>query len=218
MAVLRFIASILLLIAVIGGRIVPSFTRNWLARRGPGRLPVEFGRADVNVVAITAIGLALWAALPDHALTGVVALVAGLANLWRLSRWAGDRTLAEPLVTILHVGFLFVPLGFLMLGGSALWPEVIPRPAAQHAWMAGAIAVMTLAVMTRASLGHSGRELTASRGITAIYVLAIAAAAVRIAYGFMPGMQGLLHLAALLWIAGFATFTVIYAPLLAKRR
>ena len=150
------VAAALGLIMLIGGRIVPSFTRNWLARRGPGRLPAGFSRFDALSVAAAGLALAAWIAVPGADVTGALLLGAGLLQALRLARWAGERTGAEPLVLVLHVGYAFVPLGFLLLGAAILLPGVLPPSAALHAWTAGAISVMTLAVMTRASLGHTG--------------------------------------------------------------
>jgi uncharacterized protein involved in response to NO len=109
------IAAILLLIMLIGGRIIPSFTRNWLVRQGPGRLPQPFDRFDQVAIGTGGVVLVLWIAAPDAALTAWLALAAGLVQFWRLGRWAGERTGPEPLVAILHIGYLFVPLGFLLL-------------------------------------------------------------------------------------------------------
>ena len=211
------VAAAILLIAIVGGRIVPSFTRNWLAKRGPGALPAQFGWIDQAVLAVTVLALLLWTAFPASAVSGAIGLLAGALNLFRLARWAGWRSFAEPLVAILHVGFLFVPAGFLLTGAAALWPEIVPRPAAQHAWMAGAIALMTLAVMTRASLGHSGRPLAAGKGITAIYGFAIAAAVARVISGIVPAIPWLLEIAGAAWIMAFLGFVIVYAPLLLRR-
>ena len=87
-----------------------------------------------------------------------------------------------------------------------------------HAWMAGAVAVMTLAMMTRAALGHSGRKLTATRGITAVYLLVILAALARMTAEFLPSTRWLLDLAGTFWILGFGGFTLIYYPILTRRR
>lgn len=212
------VAAAILLIAIIGGRIIPSFTRNWLARRGPGRLPAQFDRADQVVLAVTSLALATWTALPESMISGVLGILAGLLNLYRLLRWAGWRTFEEPLVTILHAGYVFLPVGFIMTAASSLWPDLMPRAASQHAWMAGAIAIMTLAVMTRASLGHSGRPLMADRRISTIYALAITAAVSRIVSGVLPGVPWLLEIAGVAWILAFAGFAIVYAPLLAMRR
>ena len=94
------IATVVLLISLIGGRIIPSFTRNWLAREKPGRLPAPFGRLDVAIVAITAVILLTWIVRQEGALVGTMLAVAGLLHLVRLGRWAGDRTFGERLVLI----------------------------------------------------------------------------------------------------------------------
>jgi uncharacterized protein involved in response to NO len=209
------LGAVVLLITLVGGRIVPSFTRNWLARRGPGRLPMPFGRFDVLSMGTGAGALIAWVAAPDHAVTGALLLVAAVLHAVRLARWAGDRTLADRLVLVLHAGYAFVPLGFVLTGAAAIWPTV-PPSAGIHAWGAGAVGVMTLAVMTRASLGHTGRPLAASAGTQAIYVFAAVAAIIRIAAAFEPSPV-LLHLSALCWICAFGGFVIAYGPLLVAR-
>lgn len=214
------LAVAVMLISLIGGRIVPSFTRNWLAQRGAPRLPVPFGRADGVVLGLTGVTLAVWVLWPDHALTALACGLAGLAHLWRLARWQGHQTGAEPLVWVLHAGYAFVPLGFLAVGLSSLIPGLAPdlAPAAQHVWMAGAAGLMTLAVMTRASLGHAGRPLHATRPITALYLALIVAVLARLLAGLLPGADWPLHLAAAGWIAAFGGFAVIYWPILVHPR
>lgn len=207
------VAVAVMLIALIGGRVVPSFTRNWLAKRSPGRLPAPLGRGDFITLGVTGAALAAWVVLPDAKLGGAACLLAGTANLWRLSRWCGRRTLSEPLVWVLHLGFLFVPIGFLLVGGAAFWPGAIPAMGALHAWLAGAIGTMTLAMMTRASLGHSGKALHADWRTTTIYLLILTAATARIAAGFLPGQMALLDLAGATWVLAFGGFAALYAPM-----
>ena len=209
------LAAAIMMISVIGGRIVPAFTRNWLAARGSEALPAAFGRADRVALAASVLALASWVASPDGLGAGVLLLVAGVAQCVRLARWRWRGTLAEPLVWILHVGFAFVPLGMVAMGAAALRPGALVTAAAQHLWMAGAIGVMTLAVMTRATLGHSGRALTAGAGTTGLYLLVIASVLARLAAGAFPdSMLPLLTVSAALWILGFAGFALLYAPLL----
>ena len=203
------IAVIVALIMVIGGRIIPSFTRNWLARQRPGRLPAPFGRFDVIVIAVSAASLVLWVAAPSAAASAALLLAAGVLNLVRLARWAGDRALRERLVLILHVGFAFVPIGFLLAACAAR--DLVPESAAVHAWMAGAAGVMTLAVMTRATLGHTGRVLTASLATQTIYAAVIIAALARICAALEPTLGlPLLHIAAFAWAGAFLGFAAIY--------
>lgn len=212
------IAAIILLIMLIGGRIIPSFTRNWLVRRSPGRLPVPFSRFDAAVMAFSGAALALWIVLPEADATAVLAVFAGLLNVVRLGRWAGERTTAEQLVLVLHVAYAFIPLGFLLLATSIWAPDVLLPSGALHAWTAGAMGLMIMAVMTRASLGHTGQPLTATRGITAIYIATFIAALARIVAGFGVAREPMLHLSATAWVVGFAGFAVIYAPLLTRPR
>jgi uncharacterized protein involved in response to NO len=213
------IAVLLALIVLIGGRIVPNFTRNWLSRSASAKLPAPTSKLDMAASAAGVVALLGWIFAPDSLSTGVLALVAGLALLVRLARWRGWETWREPLLAVLHAGYLFVPAGFLLLAGALLAPDYVPHDAALHAWTAGAIGVMTLAVMTRASLGHTGRPLAATPGTTAIYGLILAAALLRTAAPFVP--EHYLHLiaaAGLAWTLAFGGFVAIYGPFLLAPR
>ena len=145
------IAVVMTLVSLIGGRIIPSFTRNWLAKRLPGRLPAPFGRFDIITVALSAIVLALWIARPLDRTTGGLLLMCGCLHIVRLVRWTGYRTFADRLVLILHVAYAFVPAGFILAALSAF--DIVAPSAGIHAWTGGAIGTMTLAVMSRATLG-----------------------------------------------------------------
>ncbi len=210
------IAAVILLIALIGGRIVPSFTNNWLTRSNPGRLPVPFGRFDVAALAAAAMALVAWIAAPSHAVSGALMLIAGVLHAVRLARWAGDRTFADRLVLVLHVGYAFVPLGFLLLGAS-VFSAGVPASAGIHAWTAGAVGLMTVGVMTRATLGHTGQPLQARGGTQAIYGCILASALLRVAAAF-TGSMTLIQISGFLWIAGFIAFLLLFGPLLAIRK
>lgn len=210
------IAAVVLLISLIGGRIVPSFTHNWLARSNPGRMPQPFSRLDAIAVAGTALALAAWIALPQSAVSGALLMIAGLLQAVRLIRWAGDRTVADRLVLVLHVAYAFVPIGLLLMGAAILRPAAWPISAGLHAWMTGAAGLMTLAVMTRASLAHTGNKLVASIPTQLIYLCALAAALTRIAAAFAPS-SALLHAAAAAWVLAFGGFALAFGPLLAGR-
>lgn len=210
------IAAVIMLITLVGGRIVPSFTRNWLARQETGRLPAAFSRFDIASIAVSFISLVLWVALPDSALTGIALIATAVVQFVRLGRWAGDRTTADRLVLVLHVGYAFVPIGFALLGASVLNPSVVPTSAGIHAWTAGAFGLMTLAVMTRASLGHTGQPLTAGWGTQAIYLFALCAAVLRIIASF-DGPMTLMEFASAAWVAAFGGFVLIYGPTLCQQ-
>lgn len=211
------IMAILMLIMVVGGRIIPSFTRNWLMRRESGRLPAPFDRFDLACIVLSGATLALWTLEPEGMATGAALMTAGVLNLVRLYRWAGGRTFSDRLVLILHVGYAFVPLGFLLSGLAAF--EIVAPSAGIHAWTAGAIGTMTLAVMSRASLGHTGHPLVASPALQALYAAAATAAVARICAALDPEWSGpLLYLAATAWAAAFIGFAALYAPLLCRSK
>ena len=210
------IAAVILLISLIGGRIIPSFTNNWLVRENPGRLPVPFGRYDLVTLVVSAVALLSWVVMPAAIWSGALLVAAGLMHIIRLMRWAGDRTLRDRLVLVLHVAYAFVPAGFLLTGAAILWPDIVPASAGIHAWTAGAIGMMTMAVMTRASLGHTKQPLAATPVTQAIYLFLFSAAVMRIAAA-LTGSIGLLHGSGTLWVLAFAAFTVRYGPLLIRK-
>ncbi len=205
------IAVLLSLISLVGGRIIPSFTRNWMASNRPElREPATFGWIDRVVLAATIVALATWLAMPDSIVTGVLCLFTGIAHWLRLSRWCGLATLREPLLWVLHLGYGWLGRGFILLGlsGTTSW---LPPLTALHALTVGAIGTMTLAVMTRATLGHTGRPLAAGTGTTVIYILVTLAAAGRLlAPSAGTAYVLVLSLAGVTWSAAFGLFALLY--------
>jgi uncharacterized protein involved in response to NO len=207
------------LIVLVGGRIVPSFTRNWLAKQGTTRFPASFGKLDGAAIVAT-VGAAFgWVVAPDATATGSVLLVACILVALRLSRWRGVATLSEPIVLILHIGYAWLAVSLGLLGLAAVAPGYFPAEAGLHALTAGAVGTMTLAVMTRASLGHTGRSILADHSTLGIYGLVTLGALLRVAAPFADSW----YLAVLLaggglWSAAFLLFAVRYAPVLWGRR
>ena len=212
------IGTAILLITVIGGRIIPSFTRNWLARRPSGPMPTPFNRFDMTAIVGGVAAIALWIVAPSRYATAILALVAALLHAIRLARWAGHRTIREPLVLVLHVGYAFVPIGFVLVALGIAAPALVTPTGALHGWTAGAVGLMTLAVMTRASLGHAGQPLTATVPIRLIYFAAAIAAVARILAAFDLARTPLLHISAVTWVAAFGGFAVVFWPLLTRSR
>ncbi|MDL2340123.1 MAG: NnrS family protein [Pseudomonadota bacterium] len=209
------IAVIIVLISIIGGRIIPSFTRNWMTIQGErARLPRQPGALDLLVIAATAICLLFWIAFPKNTLTGGMLILAAALQLIRLCRWGGTRTLNDPLVLIMHVGYLWIPVGLLLLGLSlAGFP--INSSGGIHALTAGAMTTMILAVMTRATLGHTGRPLTASAGTVVLYICVTLAALIRVgaSLGLGPYLA-MLEISGVAWATSLVLFLIIYAPML----
>ncbi|HUZ63256.1 MAG TPA: NnrS family protein, partial [Acetobacteraceae bacterium] len=213
------VAVLLLLISMMGGRLIPSFTRNWLARTYPaGRMPAPFGTMDRVALGAVALALLGWVVAPGATASSWVALAAGLLLLGRLARWEGWRTGREPLMLVLHVGYAWLASGFLLLGIAGLTGWLAPADAV-HGLTMGAVGTMTLAVMTRATLGHTGGALHAGPGTCAGYALVSLAALLRVAAP-LAGDDTLL----LLVLAGaarsgaFGLFVVLYFGPLTRAR
>ena len=206
------IATLLMLISLVGGRIVPSFTRNWLARRQPeAAVPAPFDAFDRAALAATLLALALWVAAPDGRATAAAALAAGLALIARLARWRGVAAISDPLLLVLHLGYFWLGLGLMLLGFARFMP-FLPQTAALHALTVGAIGTMTLAVMSRASLGHTGRPLEAGRLTIAVYALVTIAAVLRVAAPLAgTGYMLAIELAGTAWSGAFGLFALAYA-------
>jgi uncharacterized protein involved in response to NO len=213
------VSLVIVMISLIGGRIIPSFTRNWMVKQKmTGGLPTQPQSLDLLVIVTTAIALIFWIALPGERLTGVMLALAAAAQAMRLSRWGGLRTASDPLVLILHLGYAWVPIGLVILGLSIAGAD-IPESAGVHALTAGAMTTMILAVMTRASLGHTARELKASPATVGAYACVTIGAVVRVGASFGIGAYAImLDIAGLLWGAALLLFLVAYTPVLWKPR
>ena len=194
-------ALVVVLILLIGGRIIPSFTRNWLAARHAPRLPVPMNRFDALCLAAALPGLASWVIWPESWASAVqLFLLAGL-HAARLSRWCGLATWRSPLLAMLHLAYGALVLGLV---ATALAAAGYLSPAAGfHLMGIGGIGGMTVAVMMRAAAGHTGRVLEAGPWLTLAFGLVLAAALVRSLAG---GMAFGLDLAAAFWTAAFLIF------------
>lgn len=212
------VAVLLMLISLMGGRLIPSFTRNWLARMRPvAPLPAPFGAIDRAALGVTALALLAWVAAPNAVLTAWAALVAGVLLLVRLGRWQGWRTWRESLLLVLHIGYAWLAGGFLIFGFAGL-SGIMPPADAVHGLTVGAIGTMTLAVMTRASLGHTGRALHAGLGTSGVYALVGIAAVLRLAapLAASAALVVLLGVAAAAWSGAFVLFVTLYGGPLSR--
>jgi uncharacterized protein involved in response to NO len=218
---LRFALMLLaLMIAIIGGRVIPAFTHNWLhLNRASPRLPQRLTWLDASSIVSVAL-LALLQVLPaPDWIQGCIALFAALANGSRLFLWHGAPTWRAPIVFVLHVGYAWLVAGLLLIGAAA-FGSGLPSVAADHAFGAGAVATMIMAIMTRASLGHTGRAIVAPHPVALAYGLLTFAALLRV-FGAILGPShylGILQVAGLAWIGAFGLFVVVYAPILMTPR
>ncbi len=200
-----------LLLALIGGRITPNFTANWLKARGA---KVSFGAVTkVDVIGLISVALfvVLWIILDRNAVVGAAALFASAMTATRLSRWRGWLTSAEPLLFILHIGYGWLALSLAFMGISML-VESVPISVGLHSLTAGAMTTMILVVMSRAILGHSGLPLKADRIIVLMIVCQQLAVIGRLITAFQGSLGFLLYLSAFLWCLAFVLFLTRFLP------
>ena len=211
------VSAYIMLIGIIGGRVVPSFTRNWLAKRHVINLPAPYDRLDSITLLGGVIALAAWVIWPDHLATSAVCTIAGLLHAARLERWQGWQTSDERLVLVLHLAYAALPIGFFTV---ALVPfGLIDAASALHVFTVGAIGLMTLAIMSRATRGHTGLPLTAPLLTATSYGFLIAGAVMRPIALFWPNQYlTLVTASGLCWMVAFVLYLVEYAPALLTRR
>lgn len=204
------------LLAFIGGRVTPNFTREFLVQARRPEKPARFSQLDMAAIGFVAFASTLWAIFPQGAMAGWGLILAGAVNLVRLARWYGWLTWREPLVFVLHWGYAWLTLALFLLGCAALGLG-LPQEDAVHALTTGAVGVMTLGIMTRASLGHTGRPRQADMATVAMYGLVTCGAIIRV---FGPGMSlptnALLSVAALSWSGAYLLFALVYGPYLLR--
>ncbi|MBN9354713.1 MAG: NnrS family protein, partial [Hyphomicrobium denitrificans] len=189
-----------------------------LMMRKADKLPAPAGRFDAVAVATLALGLLGWVFFPKSVVSGAILLAAAALNGVRLLRWRGFATTAEPLLAILHLAYFWIVVGAALLGASILGDHV-PEPAAIHALTAGAMGTMVLAVMSRVSLGHTGRMLHADAITTMAYAAITLATLTRIAAACLPSLYApLISISGVLWIASFGIFVAYYGPMLLAPR
>lgn len=211
------IGAYTMLIMIVGGRIVPSFTRNWLNKVGRTDFPVPYNRFDTAAILIGVAALGAWTFAPVHIVTAAIAVAACAFHTVRLLRWHGSPTWPEKLLFVLHVAYAFVPLGFLAIAAGGI--ELLGDYPVMHVLTVGVIAFMMLAVMTRATRGHTGRPLVGSAVTSASYVAIAGAALIRPLAEVLPAhYHHLIALSGVLWIAAFALFTLEYGPMLVRER
>lgn len=209
---------VLLMVVVIGGRIVPAFTRNVIPPARADLWPVSHRAVERLAIASVALMALADVVAPDAMLTGALAGLAAAVHAVRLVLWKGWSTLRRPILWVLHLGYLWIPIALTLkaawLLAGASWASTW-----QHALSVGVFGTMILAVMSRAALGHSGRPLVVSPLTTAAYGLVTVAAASRViapSVGdfYLPAIS----LAGAAWIAAFALFLLVYVPILSSPR
>lgn len=207
---------ILLMIGVLGGRVIPTFTRNALPQAKVNPCPKANVLAPISLAVLVVAEIAL----DDATITGWIALAAGVLNALRMRGWGSLATLREPILWILHIGYAWLAVGLMMRGAAEL-TGLLPLDAGIHALTVGSIGCMTIGMMSRVALGHTGRPIRSARATVAAYWLLNAAALIRVAFSLTSdGTLGSVSLLAsgLLWSLAFALFARVYWPILSKPR
>lgn len=207
---------IMLLLTVIGGRVTPSFTAEFLSERDRRFRPAKLALVDGLSILLTGAAVIAWMVAPESGATGLLFVGGGAAQLARLLRWHGWATWPEPLVFVLHVGYGWLAVSLLVMGGAILGFG-LPVTDSVHALTSGAVGVMTLAIMTRASLGHTGRTRHAGPATVLMYVLVNLGAVLRV---FGPATtlpdSAVFGLAALSWSGAYGLFGLLYGRFLLR--
>lgn len=212
----------IVLIAVIGGRVVPAFTRNTIHKANPGNdadlLPPQPLLDRLSILSVLAVLVAGQIA-PGGVSVGWLSLAAAILNGLRLTGWKGWKVMDQPIAWILHLGYAWLVTG-LAVRGIALAGDIMTETTALHVLTVGAVGSMTLAIMTRAGLGHTGRDLKAAPAITLAYLLISAATVLRVGGPLLyPEAQHIaIMLAGAAWCLAFGMFSVVYWPILTGPR
>jgi uncharacterized protein involved in response to NO len=211
------LAGLTMMIVIVGGRMLPSFTRNWLSKAGRTDFPAPYNKFDLVTIVLTIPAFAFWVGSPEGFVTAIATAVAAALHVARLWRWRGWTTASEPLVMVLHIAYTLVPIGLAAISASAA--GVMDNTAAIHVLTVGTVTSMMLAVMTRATRGHTGRELSASVSTCVSYAAIFLCAFVRPAAAAVPEHADIIYaLAAVLWMAAFGLYLAEYGPMLVARR
>lgn len=209
--------TVIVLIGVMGGRVTPSFTSSFIGHANPSVKVLQRPKLDRTVMVATwglLIADQVWAQSP---LSGAAALIAAALHMARLSGWQGLRTMSNPILWVLHLGYLWLVLGLVLKGLADV--GIGDAAAALHALTIGAIGTMTLAIMSRASLGHTGRVVKAHGLTVSAYVLVSLAALARLAVPLWTDAGiSLVMLSGALWAVAFLLFFLVYAPILLRPR
>ena len=213
--------TIAMMIFVLGGRVAPAFTRNALRRAGVDEAHLPWTDPRANKAALILTGLltaSIFLPAPSEVI-GVLGLAAAIANVWRIRGWQTKRTFHDPILWNMHLGYVMLIVGYFTYGIAQL-TGVISEVAALHMLGIGAVGGMTLAIMARASLGHTGRALKLHPVLMITYIAIAVAALTR---SLMPDLapdfyDGWIFASAFLWLIGFAIFVAAYLPILTRPR
>lgn len=210
-AIRTAVASIVGLMAIIGGRVVPALTESYVHSTGDQLLMVRSRSLDTIAGAATAGALTAWVASPQAGLTGLLCGIAALGQFLRLAQWHGWRVSGNPSIAALHIGYGWIVVGFALIAAHALAPEHIEQTAAVHAWTTGAIGTLALAIMSSMIRKHARRAFASSKAATAAFVAVTLSALSRLMAETSPSTaETWIVASAGLWVVAFGLFLVAW--------
>jgi uncharacterized protein involved in response to NO len=206
---------VVLIVTIMGGRVIPSFTRNAI----PGARSRMVRPLDLSAIGLAAAAFALLLSPLPGALAGALCIAAAVLHAARLWTWDPWCTRGSPILWILHLSYAWIPVGLLLLGLHALGAP-IPATLGDHALSAGAVSGMIIGMITRTARGHIGLPLRAERPEVAAYLLVHFAALARVLWPLATPSTYTWALAAAgaLWSAAFLLYLLVYVPLLTAPR
>ncbi len=207
-------AIIMMIILIIAGRVFPFFTERGIK----GVMAIRNQALDISAIATSALVFILLIFNVDGMVLALTAVAAVVANVLRVSGWYVPRIWYVPLLWVLYMGYAWIILGFGFVALASI--ELIPLSVALHAFTVGGIGVLTLGMMARVSLGHTGRAMKASNTIAIAFVLINLAALFRVLLpALLPNWYGsLLMISIYCWLAAFSLFVIVYLPILTSAR
>lgn len=205
---------IMIVICVMTGRVVPMFTQNMV----PGLRIIVPPRFEPALLIVTAIAILLWAFEAPRLVTLIACVIAGGMHAYRIWLWQSWKTYKRPLLWILHLAYVWMPLGFFLLAAAQL--DWISASLGIHAFAVGVMSGLIIGMITRTARGHTGRPLQASKGEIIAYALVLLSAVARVV---LPAINPVWYLDALtiaawLWAPAFAIYLIIYTPWLMQSR
>ncbi len=213
------IFAVVMLISIIGGKVTPAFTRNWLNKHD---IKVDIAEPMQLFDKVALVSLVVFMVfqlfLPDETITIALAALAAVLHFYRMLRWKFWTVRSEPIMWVLHLGYFWIIIGLLLVVCMG-FDGGVPASSAMHAFTAGAFGTFILAMMTRATLGHSGREIKASILTSLIFVLISVSAVLRLIAPLLgENSDQVLLESAVAWVLAFGLFVVEYLPILTRKR
>lgn len=208
---------IMIMIAVVGGRVTPNFTRSYLQQQNIKANIRTFPIIEKLAIGLLALNAVIDIIIPHSTTSYTIALIACAIHTIRFSQWESLKTLNDPIVWILHLGYAWLVVTLFLKGAEGFMD--IPYNLYLHAFTVGAVGTYILGIMTRATLGHTGRPLQVSTTIRVAYLFILTAATIRIMTPFYTEFytSGMM-LTTALWVGAFALYLWVYVPILTSPR